>query len=180
MRIRHIRLLEHANLATGSLGSEYIYGIPAAAGIDHILNPLIPNICICTDDLDCQTWYVRSRGAWNDEIGGGSATDWTDRFQASANTMQGGFCTQFSGQLFPEHANTDVNCGRIPSPTFFMGKYAEIIFNKQSFCYARPCGADRFAISESLVRCVTGSMDNCLGLDTWLWFPQQKLPRAIM
>ena len=84
--------------------------------------------------------------------------------------MQGGFVHNF-GAIIPGTCNTDVNCGRIPSPTFFMGKYAEIIFNKQSFCYARPCGADRFAISESSVRCVTGSMDNCLGLDTGFGSP---------
>lgn len=155
---------------TGSLGSEYIFGIPGPEGIDHVWNPKHPNYCICTDDLSCQGAYIKSRGAWNDEIGGGSPTEWTDRFQASANTMQGGFVNNF-GWVIPGTCNTDVDCGPRPSPTYFMGKYAEIIFNKQSFNYARPCGADRFSISESSVRCVTGSADNILVLDSTFGSP---------
>jgi hypothetical protein len=154
---------------TGSLGSEYVFGIPAPAGIDHVFNPLHPNICICTDDEDCQTWYIKDRGAWNDEIGGGSPTDWTDRFQASV-IPQGAFVNNWSW-VIPGTCNEDVDCGPRPSPTIWMGKYAEISFNKQSFNYARPCGADRFSISESSVRCVTGSFGSTLSLDNYFGSP---------
>lgn len=140
-------------------GTGKIVGIPGPSGIDRVFNPLHKNYCICTDAVTGtnRCLYVESYGAYNDVIGGGAATCWTDDYQAS-NLVQGAFLSNRLFSVVPCTNGTYV--GPAPSAEIWGGKYAEIIFPKQSFNYARPCGADRFAIDSNAYYCITGSSGN--------------------
>jgi hypothetical protein len=146
---------------TGSLASGTIFGKPGPVGIDRIFNPGHWNYCVCTDPTGCSgapntCQYVKDFGAWNTDVGGGSATEWTNAYQAS-NIPQYAFVSNYLFENIPCTCNFNVNTNRYVSSTLWMGKWAEIIFNKPSQNWARPCGKDRFAISESSARCVVST-----------------------
>lgn len=149
---------------TGSLPSGYIYGIPGPSGMDHVYNPAHWNYCICTDDIGCTTTYVQDFGAWNDEVGGGSVSEWTPKFNAACHP-QGAFVSNCLEEIIPSSCNNDATPGKYVGRTLWLGKYAEIIFPKQSFNYARPCGADRFEVSGSSTLCFTGSAGGVLAIE---------------
>lgn len=138
------------------LGTGAVVGKPAPAGIDRVWNPLHKNYCTCTDpDTGIKCLYINTYGAYNNlDINLGSATNWVDDFQAS-NLVQGAF---LSNRLFSVLPCTSGDfTGPAPSDEIWAAKYAEIIFPKQSFNYARPCGVDRFAVDNNSTYCITGS-----------------------
>lgn len=150
---------------TGSSGK--VYGIPAPPGMDHVFDPTHKNYCTCDSLVQpgCLSYYVRSYGAWNDEIGGGSATAWLNAYESS-NVLPEAF--EGHGFFFTTPSTCNSNGpSRIIAGTVWAGKYAEIIFPKQSFNYARPCGADRFLVSGSSARCIDSFTARTLTLDSF-------------
>lgn len=134
-----------------------IYGKPAPTGIDHVWNPTHKNYCICTytgdDMLDHRCTYVQDVGAWNDSIGGGCPTAWLNDREATS-LPQGAFIG--NGWFYTTPCtNGSTDTVRQIDGDFWACKYAEIIFPKPSINFFRPCGVDRFQISESTNRCIT-------------------------
>ena len=144
---------------TSSQFSGKILGAPGPLGIDKIWIPDHPNICICeftNEDSDiCRTPYIESYGAWSTDCGVPRATEFLNALEAN-NMPQGAFVgANFSwtspstcGDITPYVGHDDILYSCI---------YAEAIYPKQSFNYARPIGLDRFQYSESTQRCIVSS-----------------------
>jgi hypothetical protein len=143
-----------------------IHGIPAPAGMDRVYNPEHKNFCSCIDDNECQSVYVNSYGAWNEDIGGGSATAWTNAREGTSMPPEA-----FVGNGFewttPNTCNSS-GPGKIIDGGLWAGKYAEIIIPKQSINFARPCGLDRFQLLSNSERYIVPSetIGNTLTLDS--------------
>jgi hypothetical protein len=142
-----------------------VIGKPATGviGIDKIWNPSYANYCMC-DSLvtpGCLSWYILDYGGWSDSIGVPLATDWLNDWEASQVPPD---CAQSWTNQFYTTPNTCNATGpvRLYNDVLWACKYAQILFPKQSYSFARPCGIDRYQISESSGRCITGSIGNKL------------------
>lgn len=143
-----------------------IKGKPAPAGITPgVWIPDHKNYCVCSDESSNYCSYQLDWGAWSNElIPVPSATCVTDLYEASNLPVGAMIGNGISAQWGCQN-----NAGfgqRIVDDGMWAVKTAQILFPRQSFNYARPCGEDRFAISSSSARCITGSSDHVLSLDT--------------
>lgn len=149
---------------TSSTGE--IYGIPAPTGTDRVWNPNHANYCIC-DSLvkpGNRIVYIKSWGAWNTEIGGGSPTAWLNDYEATS-VPQGAFEGHGFRWTTPG-TDSDTPPIRIIVDELWAGKYAEIIFpQKKSINFARPCGKDRFMPSASTETCISSFTGDVLTLE---------------
>lgn len=132
-----------------------IMGKPLPAGYDRWWNPAHPNYKICTFNNgteDCRIKYVESYGAWSTECHVKAATQWVNQNDKTMLPQP-----PFNGANFswttPSECNPEFEA-RITDNISWAGKYAEIIIDKPSFNFARPCGVDRLAISASSNRCI--------------------------
>lgn len=145
--------------STGSYTGGLV-GLPGPIGIDKIWNPAQPNYCVCsyTNDSGELVWvfYLDNYGQYSTFCGVPSATQWTSIFQAN-NLPAGAVCGNGFQSTFPssETEPSDYN-----HQTKWGMKYAEaIIPGRQSYNFdARPCGYDRFEVSASTGRCISGSL----------------------
>jgi hypothetical protein len=145
------------------MGSGEIYGKPAPKGIDWVWNPMHANRCICTDEYDNRCSYIESYGASNESIGGGAPTAWLDDL-AATTLPQGAFVGNGFFSTIPCINGGDSEA--LPNDGVFWGaKYAEIVFPKPSINFFRPCGMDRFQISESTARCIVSVTDGEIVLE---------------
>lgn len=129
----------NCNITTSAYTGE-ILGKPGPEGIDRIWDVSHENWCTCIDiDPDVTFFYIQDYGAWSTDTTYGCgvprATQWT---------------TFFDTQYIPDGAFV-----RSIGDILFAGKYAESIFSKQSFNYARPCGKDFLQLSNVSKSCIS-------------------------
>ncbi len=139
-----------------------IAGAPTPIMVDRYWQPDHPNDDICTDSTPCTTHYIKSWGAWSTDIGVPRATQWVEGIDA-AQLPQGAFCGANFIYIYPG------TCGGAPSlpldNILWAGKYAETVFVKNSYNFARPCAADRFQVSQSSGRCISSISSTTLTLE---------------
>lgn len=149
--------------SNGTLSGK-ILGEPGPVGLDRVWMPAHNNYAICTDENGVQCAYVNSYGAYNNEYidAGGSITQITDGLLGNS-FPQGAFISNRVLSTIPCSSGESV--GPNVSTRLFAGKWAEIIFPKESFNYARPCGADRFAVNSNSASCISSISDHTLTLN---------------
>lgn len=143
-----------------------ICGKPAPKGIDKVWNPghYNYNACDSTVTPGCWSKYVETYGQYSDYVGIPHATQWLNKWQES-QMPQGAFI----GWNF--FYTTPGSCGGSPTviadDCMWSAKYAEIIIEpRKSYNYARPCGIDRYQISESAERCIVNIIGNTVDIET--------------
>lgn len=146
-------------------------GAPAPLGIDRVWSPDHANYCIITQPCSCgdpgKYLYVQTYGAWSTECGVPRATAWLDDFDAS-NLPDKAFTLANCGWTVVNQCAyncLDTNDVRIIDDRLWGGKYAEVIYPKQSFNYARPCGVDKYQVAENKKLCATGSYNNIVAVE---------------
>lgn len=152
---------------TGSLlYTGRIMGMPGPKGIDRIWNPLHRNYDACDSLVQpgCYVKFQKTWGGWSDSVGIPHATQWLNKWEAS-QMPQGAFCGMGFMWTTPSNCNstgpTPLNDGVI-----WGCKYAEVLVEpRKSYNYARPCGADRWQISQSGWRCIQSITDNVVTVD---------------
>jgi hypothetical protein len=129
------------------------YGIPGPSGLDHVWDPAHPNYCICTyidsNQQEQKTIYEKNYGAYNDSIGGGSATAWLNDYEASSVPDSAFVGNGFFWSLLA--TGNSGNPTQFTTGLMWACKTAEVIFKKPSINFARPCGIDRFQIDNTKV-----------------------------
>ena len=146
-----------------------ILGAPAPEGIDRVWDVNHANYCTCPDEYlpENISFYLQDYGAWSTDgvkgCGVPRATQWTN-FWESNNFPDGAFIGSNIIWTFPASAYGPAPA-IVADDTLYACKYAESIFSKQSFNYARPCGADRLQISQSTNRCIASIAGDVLTLE---------------
>jgi hypothetical protein len=141
-----------------------IQGSPGPVGIDRIWITDHPNYCVCTTLLECSIFYLKDYGAWSTVCGVPRATKMVDYYLGNMIPAKA-----FAGQGFfwttPSSCNESGPTQQINDPYIYAAKYAELIYKKPSYNFARPCGSDTFAPSGSISYCVTTASLGVLTLD---------------
>ena len=150
---------------TSSQYSGQLRGAPGPVGIDKVWDAAHENYCVCQDPNSpgCYSIYIDSYGGWSTQCHVPRATAWTNYFESN-NFPQGAFIGANFMSTMPDTCN-QAGPNKLFNDTLYACKYAEAIFPKQSFNYARPCGADRLQISESIYRCISNITDDVLTLE---------------
>src|ERR1035437_4615993 len=154
----------NCNVTTSQWTGE-ILGKPGPEGINKIWDVSHENYCTCPDVLDpsCIAFYVKDYGAWSTDCGVPRATQWTT-YQDSNNFPDGAFVASNFTWTFPNTCHSG-DAGIISDDTLYACKYAENIYSKPSFNYARPCGADFLQLSQSTNRCIASVSGDVIALE---------------
>ncbi len=148
--------------------SSNIIGAPCPiVGIDRVWDPDHKNYCVCDSisNPGCYVFWTSDYGAWSTDIGVPRATNWLDVGQA--NQMPGGGAFTGHGFMYTTPSSCAGGETRITDdPTMWACKYAEIIYPKQSYNYARPCGIDKIQFSASNAWCVASNTPTEITIDS--------------
>ena len=144
---------------TNSLYSGKIMGKPGPVGIDNVWMPEHKNYCVCAGLYDPANFifFERDDGAWSSAVANIPNATQAVNLLESNNLPDGAFVGMNFMYTFPASQNGPLPA-IIQDDVVWIGKYAEAIYPKQSFNYARPCGADRLQLSASTNRCISGSI----------------------
>ena len=157
---------------TGS-GTGALFGPCGPDNLDIVWNPMQKNYCVCApaENPAHKCAYIQSYGGDNSFIGGGSYTGWTDNYEAS-NLVEGAIV---SNKLFSKVPCSDDLVGNDyqPSRILYAIKHAQIVHNKQSFNYIRPCGADRFILTSG--SCISSYTSTSVALSEPAYFENNDL-----
>lgn len=140
-----------------------ILGSPLPSGYEGFFDPNHRTWKVCDQDGD-DFWFIKYQGAWaggfvpsapegsvwpagygtndpTDLVIPKSATQWTENLVGPGQCFNGGaWC------------DIEAASGRIT-----VQKWAELKVRRPSHNYARPCGADRYAVDSDSLRCVVSS-----------------------
>jgi hypothetical protein len=141
-------------------------GLPAPEGIDKVWIFNRKNYCICDSLVNpgCLSYYVKDYGCWSDSIYTPRATQILSDWEES-NVPQGAFLLMNKMWSTPSTCNSSP-AAEIYDDIVYACKYAELIFPKKSFNWARPCGEDRFTPKIGSERCISSFTDNVLTLES--------------
>lgn len=134
-----------------------IYGKPAKIGngiLDRTWWPLAQHWCICDSIVNpgCIQYFIKDFGGWSTECGTPAATAWLTPWESS-QIPQGAFTMVNQFWTTPSTCNS-TGPTQIYNDVYWACAYAQTIIQGQSYNAARPCGRDRYMISQSAY-CVT-------------------------